>query len=378
MHTGGRRSVAIQCVFRVAAGPRIGFGHLMRARALARALGVRPVMSVRGGIAAHRAARRAGCEVLPAYHDPCDVASLVVVDDPSPDHARRWVARAKRRSLLTVSIHDGGVGHATADLVVDASASSVRQRRSERLLVGPRFYLLEPRLGARGARPASPRERRLAATGARVSRAEWQGRGAPRVLVALGGGAHVRRVAARLVAAVAARCPAADIAVAAGLVSGRRPRLPGGRWLESPAGLIHALAASDVVVVAGGVTLYEACALGRPAVGMAVVKGQRPAIRALASQGGILDGGGPTVDAVTASRVGAAVARLVADGARRRQLGSRARRLVDGRGAERVARRIRALVEQGCASDHREKYHRLRLARGGAGFARASARAQTS
>ena len=154
----------------------------------------------------------------------------------------------------------------------------------------------------------------------------------------------MRRVAARLVAAVAARCPAADIAVAAGLVPGRRPQVPGGRWLESPSGLTHALAASDVAVVAGGVTLYEACALGCPAVGMAVVKAQRPAIRALASRGGILDAGGPRVGRRTAARVGVAVATLVADGERRRRLGRQARRLVDGRGAERVARRIRTLV----------------------------------
>ena len=328
----GYQSAAFRCVFRIAAGPRIGFGHLMRARALARALGVRPLVSVRGGDAARRAACRAGCHVLPPDRDPCDVGSLVVVDDPSPEHTRRWVARARRRQLLTVSIHDGGMGHSMADLVVDASAASGHDGRTERVLVGPRFYLLEPRSPNQSG---SSGERGVA------------GPAVPRVLVALGGGAHVRRVAARLVAAVAARCPAADIAVAAGLVPGRRPRVPGGRWLESPSGLAHALADSDVVVVAGGVTLYEACALGRPAVGMAVVQAQRPAIRALASQGAVLDAGGPSVDAATASRVAAAVARLLADRPGRRRLGRQARRLVDGRGAERVARRIRALMVSG-------------------------------
>jgi spore coat polysaccharide biosynthesis predicted glycosyltransferase SpsG len=256
------------------------------------------------------------------------VASLVVVDDPSPEHTRRWVARARQRRLLTVSIHDGGAGHSTADLVVDAAASSPRSLTGKRLLAGLRFYLLEPATGVvRDIRPAPAAARRV-----------------PRVLVALGGGAHVRRVAARLVAAIAAQCPAADIAVAAGLVPGRRPPIPGGRWLESPSGLTGALASSDVVVVAGGVTLYEACALGRPAVGMAIVEAQRPAIRALAARGGIVDAGGPIVDAATASRVGAAVARLVADRARRSRLGRQARRLVDGRGAERVARHIHALA----------------------------------
>jgi spore coat polysaccharide biosynthesis predicted glycosyltransferase SpsG len=333
-------------VFRIAAGPRIGFGHLMRARALARALGVRPVVSVRGGDAAHRAARQTGCRVLSPRQDPCEVASLLVVDDPSPDHTRQWVARAKERQLLTVSIHDGGAGHSNADLVVDASASWARSRGRERVLLGPRFYLLEPRLSACLGRRPPARVRGAAGVPEPVVRPRLGKPDVPRVLVALGGGAHERRVAARLVAAVAARCPAADIAVAPGLVPGRLPRLPGGRWLESPSGLIAALAASDVVVVAGGVTLYEACALGCPTVGMAVVKGQRPAIRALASRGGILDAGGPLLGTATASRVGGAVARLVMDRVRRRRLGRRARRLVDGQGAERVARRIRALASK--------------------------------
>ena len=319
-----RPSPALRCVFRIAAGPRVGFGHLMRARALARALGVRPVVSLRGGKTARQAAERAGCEVLPPESDPCAAAALLIVDDPSPEHTQRWVARARRQQLLTVSIHDGGVGHSDADLVVDGSASCPPSSRGRRRLVGPRFYLLEPNAG--------------------VGRRTRAGRGASRVLVALGGGAHVRRVAPRLVAALAARCPTADIVVAAGLVSGRLPAMSGGRWLASPSGLTQALVASDVVVVAGGVTLYEACALGRPAVGMAVVEAQRPAITALARQGGILDAGGPNVDAATAARVGGAVAALVADSTRRRRLSRAARRLVDGRGATRVARHIQTLL----------------------------------
>jgi len=42
-------------VFRVAAGPRLGFGHLVRCRSLARALGVTPRVWLRGS-AATRAA----------------------------------------------------------------------------------------------------------------------------------------------------------------------------------------------------------------------------------------------------------------------------------------------------------------------------------
>ena len=49
-----------RCHFHVAAGPRVGFGHLMRARALARCLDMDVTVSVRGGRAAARAARAIG------------------------------------------------------------------------------------------------------------------------------------------------------------------------------------------------------------------------------------------------------------------------------------------------------------------------------
>ena len=51
------------------------------------------------------------------------------------------------------------------------------------------------------------------------------------------------------------------------------------------------LAACDVAVVAGGVTLYEACAVGVPVVALAVVAAQRPAIADFAVRGAAIDAG---------------------------------------------------------------------------------------
>ena len=39
----------LRVLFRAPAGPRRGFGHLVRCRSLARALGVRPLIALRGG-----------------------------------------------------------------------------------------------------------------------------------------------------------------------------------------------------------------------------------------------------------------------------------------------------------------------------------------
>ena len=78
-------TATLRCVFRVAAGPRIGFGHLLRARALSRAFGqARPVVSVRGGRAARATARALGCELLTSRMDHLEQAQVLIVDDPSP------------------------------------------------------------------------------------------------------------------------------------------------------------------------------------------------------------------------------------------------------------------------------------------------------
>jgi spore coat polysaccharide biosynthesis predicted glycosyltransferase SpsG len=117
--------------------------------------------------------------------------------------------------------------------------------------------------------------------------------------------------------------------------------------MRRPSGLADALSSSDIAVVAGGVTLYEACALGVPSVGLAVVAPQRAAIRSFAALGAIIDAGGPHIDRRVANRVADSVTRLARDARLRRRLGERARRLIDGKGADRVALRIRSLAAPG-------------------------------
>jgi spore coat polysaccharide biosynthesis predicted glycosyltransferase SpsG len=108
-----------------------------------------------------------------------------------------------------------------------------------------------------------------------------------------------------------------------------------------PEGLAAALRDADVAVVAGGVSLYEACAVGTAAVATAVVPAQRPCIEAFVRAGAILDGGHVgRAPAIAATRVARAVARLVGDAGARRSLTANARRLVDGGGAARVAKHI--------------------------------------
>jgi UDP-2,4-diacetamido-2,4,6-trideoxy-beta-L-altropyranose hydrolase len=311
-------------LFRAAAGPRLGYGHLLRSRALARALGVSPRVSLRGRPEVSRAARALGLDLEPVVDWPqFDVA---VVDDPSPRHASVWLRLAKAAGVTTVAITDLGVGSDEADLVVDGSVTAGPALDAARACRGPRFMVLDDRvLTARRVR----------------RRAGIIGR--PKVLIALGGGSHVVSAVGRLVQGIRRACPGAEIEVAAGFTRGPRPRLAGARWIVRRDGLIGDLARADIAVVSGGITLYEACAVGVPSVALAVVSAQRHAVEAFAVRGAVIDAG-VTTDPLAANRVGHLVAAFAASGAMRRQVAAAGRSLVDGRGAMRLAARLRLLA----------------------------------
>ena len=111
-------------LFRAPAGPRRGFGHLVRCRSLARALGVRPLIAIRGGQRVRAAARALGCDVIdgaPSAVIARVAPHVLIVDDPIASEARRWIACARRAGCRVVSVHDLGVGACDGDLVVDGS-----------------------------------------------------------------------------------------------------------------------------------------------------------------------------------------------------------------------------------------------------------------
>lgn len=294
----------------------------MRARALAESLDARAVVSVRGGRAAGRAAGTIGLAL--AGDKALEGADLLVVDDPSFEHGKAWIARARRAGVPTVSVHDDVEVH-DADLVVCGAIGIDAPTTNGIVLNGVKFYLLGRGLTRAGHSQTSRLSRR-----------------APRVLIALGGGQHVRGLARQLVDAIRSTNSDASIVVAAGFSRGSRPTLRGARWLSARNGLAAALRASDVAIVGGGVTLYEACALGIPVVGFAVVPGQHRAIRAFADRGAVIEATGEGESAIESAAEG--VAELISSRRLRETLSARACRLVDGRGAARVADRIRRLM----------------------------------
>src|SRR6188474_1267290 len=140
-------SADLRVLFRAPAGPRRGFGHLVRCRSLARALGVRPLIALRGGTKVEEAALALGCDVV---HGSANrvldslAPDVLVVDDPVTADARRWMAAGRRAGCLVVSVHDLGLGCLEADLVIDGSVTKNAQALRGTTLAGPQFALLDP------------------------------------------------------------------------------------------------------------------------------------------------------------------------------------------------------------------------------------------
>jgi spore coat polysaccharide biosynthesis predicted glycosyltransferase SpsG len=313
----------LRVLFRAPAGPRRGFGHLVRCRSLARALGVRPLISLRGGDAVQEAALALGCDVVhggPSRLLRALEPDVLVVDDPVTSDARRWMAAGRRAGCLVVSVHDLGLGCLDADLVIDGSVTKNAHARHGMTLAGPRYALLDPSLHEVDG-PRDPFS----------------------VLVALGGGPRAE-LAIDIAEAIVDADPRATVRVAGGFTSAAAPARKQITWVGPSHSLRHEMARASVAVVGGGVSLYEACALGTPAIGVPVVAAQRPTVAAFVARGaarGVVRG------TVSAERVAEECVSLLGDAAMRRRLSRTGGRLIDGRGAFRAAAAVARLAGAG-------------------------------
>jgi spore coat polysaccharide biosynthesis predicted glycosyltransferase SpsG len=316
-------------LFVAAAGPRRGYGHLVRCVSFARALGVRPLIAVRGSQQAIDTALAFGADVV-ADASPRVVRALkpdvVIVDDPTANSAKRWITAARRAGSLVVTVHDLGLGCRESDVVIDGSVTRAgRGPKGSTSLNGSRFALLDPRLQetARARREAQHR----------------------RVVIALGGGPRVR-LAGAIADAIVAADPNTEVRIAGGFVVAPRSASSKVVWIGASRGLAAELAQACAAVVGGGVSLYEACALGVPTVGVPVVAGQVPTVRAFGRQGAVV----ATPFGASAQDVADRTVSLLNDRELQQSLTRRSQTLVDGRGASRAAATVIAMSQARAAN----------------------------
>jgi UDP-2,4-diacetamido-2,4,6-trideoxy-beta-L-altropyranose hydrolase len=278
-------------------GPGIGLGHRRRVEGLASGLldiGFTVEMHVIG--------------------DGAVVGDIVLVDS----YRMRADDRSRVRADTVIAIDDIERDLAV-ELVIDPDPGADARVHSTAAAVvaGAPYALVDP--GLREFTPAAIRD------------------GVRRVLVTTGG-ADAEGLGARVASGIADALPGTEIRQVVG---------PWGRGTDddrveavyAPEGLGPELAAADVVVTAGGVTMLEACCLGRPVVAFAIAEGQSRALAGAAQVGAVV-----AVDVASAADV---AARLARDVDARRRFANSARVLVDGQGSARVAAVIAGMARHG-------------------------------
>ena len=318
--------VAGRVLFSTAAGPRRGYGHLLRCRSLARALGVRPLICIRGPQGSVDVALRLGCDVVKGTPHRLLRAlqpDVLVVDDPEVRFAARWIKAARQAGVMVATIHDLGLGCHDADLLIDGSILP-RLGASRRVAAGTAYAIVDPSLRAYARSNAARRS----------------------IVVSLGGGPRAE-IAWSIASEIARRAPRVQVRVVGGFISAGPPNggrsLPNVVWVGATTNLARELGQARVAVVGGGVSLYEACALGTPVVGVPVVPSQRPTVAGFVKRGAAL---GRPSNGIVPHRVADDALRLLREKRLRTFVVRAARRLVDGRGAFRAARAIVRLAEK--------------------------------
>lgn len=327
---------SFSAVVRATGGGRLGFGHLRRCWTLADAVvalgGAVRFVTTDAAAAVALAPSRYAVTLEPAPDALAETrrlasttgAGVIVVDDPHLEGDDLGSLRA----LAPVACFDDTAERVLpVDLVVNgaAGAEALVYRGAGRAvtLLGPRFMVLRPEFAGVPARPTRDR--------------------IGRVLVMLGGG-EAGDLAATLVGAILHALAEVSIDVVAGpfttLPSFAHPRVTVHRV---PSDVRALMTAADVAVTAGGQTCYELAACGTPAVGLQVADNQAPNLEGLA-RAGVLWNLGRSGDARLEDRVVAALRALDTDVAARQAMAASGRRLVDGRGAVRVADELAALA----------------------------------
>lgn len=158
-----------------------------------------------------------------------------------------------------------------------------------------------------------------------------------RVIVSLGGADTAGR-GARIAAAIARSAARVRVSHAPGPWSAVDP-VEGVDVQPRAAPLLGSIRSAAIVVCAGGVTMLEAMMLGRATIAVEVASNQRRAILGASEAGAVLQ-----ADADDPDTVCRAVRAIQSDARLARRLSERGRQLVDGRGADRVASAIDALI----------------------------------
>ena len=96
---------------------------------------------------------------------------------------------------------------------------------------------------------------------------------------------------------------------------------------------------ADLTISAAGQTLYELACVGCPTVAFSVAANQKTHLAMMEDTGVLVSAGDADVDDVV-SKSGMSLSTLMADNDKREAMSAAGQKLIDGKGAQRVARKI--------------------------------------
>jgi spore coat polysaccharide biosynthesis predicted glycosyltransferase SpsG len=254
----------------------------------------------------------------------CDAAAVDMLDTSAePD----LCAALRDADLRVTTFDDTGPGrlsaHQVINFLVRDPEPAVISGRGIRLREGPKYATLGPEYGGCDQIPKSTRP------------------AASRLLITMGGGdaaglaviclSALRPEPPLEVAVVTgAAFPHRDALQAAAQVSAHRVRIE-----MAVSSLKTEWEAADMAIVAGGLTMHEALVMGVPSIAVCQEVWHQPFLARLFEEQGVMLNLGLGRD-VSSEAIGAAVAELAVDAARRSAMSRDGQRLSDGRGTERV------------------------------------------
>jgi spore coat polysaccharide biosynthesis predicted glycosyltransferase SpsG len=262
-------------------------------------------------------------------------AQVVVVDSYAA--TAEFLAGLATPARLVVAIDDVADRPLPVDVVVNGgiAAETLPYDRAGGvlLLLGARYALVDPLFATPLIRPGRTR--------------------IERVLVSLGGGRQTETVKAAL-GAIDAALDGVQIDLVVGPFGPEATGLDTANGRRENRLVIHRdpvdrrdlMAVADLAIAGAGVTLYELSATATPTVVIEMAGNQAPNAAGFARAGAALPAGRAD-QAGLAGELAQALRRLSADAGLRRELGARARELVDGAGAFRVAREVASAGEGG-------------------------------
>lgn len=335
-----RRSQTMgHAIFRFDASPKIGAGHAMRCIALAEACAdmgwnvsfvvdrqtksVVPAME-RFGLAVHAFSDRES--ELKTIQEVADgVADLLVIDHYERGEDFEKSCRKYAKKILVLD--DGASRSHDCDILVDAAATDPGRYKKyipehARVLSGPEVAIVQKSFVARRFTSSSRRAEHQVRTIFVSCGATDPANATPLVLDALNG----LNPDVSVTIAMSSRAPHLD-AVKSRLGDNMQLKLD----CDDMPGL---MAEADLAIGAPGGTAWERCCLGLPSIVITLADNQRGIASTLLAAGAAIDAG--RIEAGFVDRLRGLVVDLLADQERRMAIGEAARKLVDGRGTQRI------------------------------------------